>query len=182
MRWSHANCVTALFLFVFIHQFRGLLFKSFRASGDVVWLTGSMGFWSSFGGFHGVQFGVRLHVFWGVVVITSLFLAIPFVGEPAIIAVWGSSAVIDRCLRVILRFTSFWLIVLRNCAHARLDDSSCDVVLRIYVGYPIISCAFVAWFLGASFYLGLLRRSVVHLLKNICLPTIEWIETPKQRP
>ena len=56
-----------------LHQFRGLLFKSFRSSADVVWLTGSAGFCCFPCCIHGLQFGVGLHEFWGVVVITSLF-------------------------------------------------------------------------------------------------------------
>lgn len=56
-----------------LHQFRGLLFKSFRSSADVVWLTGSVGFFYFCRCVYGLQFGVRVHEFWGVVVITSLF-------------------------------------------------------------------------------------------------------------
>src|SRR6185437_14412274 len=94
LRYLHANGASFFFIAVYIHIFRGLFYGSYRKPRELVWIfgvvimllmmaTAFMGYalpWSQMSG-------------WGTTVITSLFSAIPLVGDAITTWLWGGFTV-----------------------------------------------------------------------------------------
>ena len=99
LRYVHANGASMFFIAVYIHIFRGIYYGSYKAPREVLWLlgiviyllmmaTGFMGYVLPWGQMSG----------WGATVITSLFSAIPFVGNAITQWLWGGFAVDNATL------------------------------------------------------------------------------------
>ena len=99
LRYVHANGASMFFIAVYIHIFRGIYYGSYKAPREVLWLlgiviyllmmaTGFMGYVLPWGQMSG----------WGATVITSLFSAIPFVGNAVTQWLWGGFAVDNATL------------------------------------------------------------------------------------
>lgn len=99
LRYVHANGASMFFIAVYIHIFRGIYYGSYKAPREVLWLlgiviyllmmaTGFMGYVLPWGQMSG----------WGATVITSLFSAIPFVGNTVTQWLWGGFAVDNATL------------------------------------------------------------------------------------
>ncbi len=83
MRYAHANGASAFFVVVYIHIFRGLYYSSYKAPREMVWLLGVVIYLLMMAtGFMGYVLPWGQMSFWGAKVITGLFSAIPFIGEP----------------------------------------------------------------------------------------------------
>lgn len=94
MRYMHMNGAHFFFAVVYIHIFRGLYYGSYKQPRELLWLLGVtilvlmmatafMGYtlpWSQMSG-------------WGATVITSLFSAVPFVGDSLVQLLWGGFSV-----------------------------------------------------------------------------------------
>ena len=94
MRYIHMNGASMFFIVVYIHIFRGLYYGSYKQPRELLWLLGIaifvlmmatafMGYtlpWSQMSG-------------WGATVITSLFSAVPFVGDILVTWLWGGFSV-----------------------------------------------------------------------------------------
>jgi len=94
LRYTHMNGASFFFIAVYIHIFRGLYYGSYKAPRELIWIfgviimllmmaTAFMGYalpWSQMSG-------------WGVTVITSLFSAIPLVGDGLVTWLWGGFSV-----------------------------------------------------------------------------------------
>ncbi len=94
MRYVHMNGASFFFIAVYVHIFRGLYYGSYKKPREMVWIfgvvimllmmaTAFMGYalpWSQMSG-------------WGVTVITSLFSAIPLVGDGLVTWLWGGFSV-----------------------------------------------------------------------------------------
>ncbi len=99
LRYIHMNGAHMFFLVVYIHMFRGLYYGSYKAPREILWglgviilllmmATAFMGYvlpWSQMSG-------------WGATVITSLFSAVPLVGEGIVTWLWGGFAVANPTL------------------------------------------------------------------------------------
>lgn len=82
-RYLHANGASFFFIVVYIHIFRGLYFGSYKAPREMIWLLGVVIFLLMMAtAFMGYVLPWGQMSFWGAKVITGLFGAIPFVGEP----------------------------------------------------------------------------------------------------
>jgi len=99
LRYVHANGASMFFIAVYVHIFRGIYYGSYKAPREVLWLlgvviyllmmaTGFMGYVLPWGQMSG----------WGATVITSLFSAIPFVGNAVTQWLWGGFAVDNATL------------------------------------------------------------------------------------
>ncbi len=99
LRYVHANGASMFFIAVYIHIFRGIYYGSYKAPREVLWLlgiiiyllmmaTGFMGYVLPWGQMSG----------WGATVITSLFSAIPLVGNAVTQWLWGGFAVDNATL------------------------------------------------------------------------------------
>jgi ubiquinol-cytochrome c reductase cytochrome b subunit len=83
LRYAHANGASAFFAVIYIHIFRGFYYGSYKAPREMVWLLGVVIFLLMMAtGFMGYVLPWGQMSFWGAKVITGLFGAIPFVGEP----------------------------------------------------------------------------------------------------
>ncbi|WP_026605861.1 cytochrome b [Methylocapsa acidiphila] len=93
-RYMHANGASMFFLALYIHMFRGLYYGSYKAPREVLWLLGVVIFLLSIAtAFLGYVLPWGQMSFWGATVITSLFSAIPFVGDYVTTWLWGGYAV-----------------------------------------------------------------------------------------
>jgi ubiquinol-cytochrome c reductase cytochrome b subunit len=83
IRYLHMNGASFFFLVVYIHIFRGLYYGSYKAPREVVWMLGVVILLLMMAtAFMGYVLPWGQMSFWGAQVITSLFSAIPLVGEP----------------------------------------------------------------------------------------------------
>ena len=94
MRYVHMNGASFFFIAVYIHVGRGLYYGSYKKPRELLWMIGViilllmmatafMGYalpWSQMSG-------------WGVTVITSMFSAIPLVGDGLVTWLWGGFSV-----------------------------------------------------------------------------------------
>ncbi len=94
LRYLHMNGAAFFFIAVYIHIFRGMYYGSYKKPRELLWIFGVLIFvlmmaaafmgyvlpWSQMGG-------------WAATVITSLFSAIPFIGEDLLHFLWGGFSV-----------------------------------------------------------------------------------------
>jgi ubiquinol-cytochrome c reductase cytochrome b subunit len=83
IRYIHMNGASFFFIVVYVHIFRGLYYGSYKAPREVVWMLGVVILLLMMAtAFMGYVLPWGQMSFWGAQVITSLFSAIPLVGEP----------------------------------------------------------------------------------------------------
>lgn len=85
LRYLHSTGASAFFVVVYLHMFRAMLYGSYKKPRELIWLLG-MGIYLCLmaEAFLGYLLPWGQMSFWGAKVITSLFEAIPFVGEPLV--------------------------------------------------------------------------------------------------
>lgn len=135
IRYIHANGASFFFICVYIHVFRGLYYNSYVTPRELLWnlgvtilivmiLTAFLGYVLPWGQMS----------FWAATVITSLFSAIPVVGEYIVIWLWGGFSVDNATLN---RFFSLhyllpFVIALLSLIHvAVLHESGSSNPLNI---------------------------------------------------
>lgn len=108
IRYMHSTGASAFFIVVYLHMMRALLYGSYRAPRELVWLIGMAIFFALMAeAFLGYLLPWGQMSFWGAQVIISLFGAIPFVGEGLAELIRGDYVVSDITLN---RFFSFHVI------------------------------------------------------------------------
>jgi quinol-cytochrome oxidoreductase complex cytochrome b subunit len=99
LRYLHANGASFFFFALYIHTFRGIYYGSYKAPREVLWLIGVAIFVLAIAtGFLGYVLPWGQMSFWAATVITSLFTAIPVVGDTITTWLWGGYAVGDATL------------------------------------------------------------------------------------
>lgn len=94
VRYIHAVGASMFFVAVYIHMARGLYYGSYKEPREVLWILGVIIFLLMMAtAFMGYVLPWGQMSFWGATVITSLFGAIPFIGEPVTTWLWGGFAV-----------------------------------------------------------------------------------------
>jgi ubiquinol-cytochrome c reductase cytochrome b subunit len=94
LRYIHANGASMFFLAVYIHIARGLYYGSYKAPREVLWLLGCVIYLLMMAtAFMGYVLPWGQMSYYGAVVITSLFGAIPYVGTAITTWLWGGFAV-----------------------------------------------------------------------------------------
>ncbi|MBL4756425.1 MAG: cytochrome b/b6 [Rhizobiales bacterium] len=94
LRYVHANGASMFFIAVYIHMFRGLYYGSYKAPREILWILGVVLFILMMAtSFMGYVLPWGQMSFWGATVITSLFSAIPYVGDMITQLLWGGFAV-----------------------------------------------------------------------------------------
>jgi ubiquinol-cytochrome c reductase cytochrome b subunit len=99
IRYLHSTGASAFFIVIYMHMFRGMLYGSYKQPRELLWLIGMVLFLLLMAeAFFGYLLPWGQMSFWGAQVITSLFGAIPYIGEP--IALWlrGDYNVADSTL------------------------------------------------------------------------------------
>ncbi|MGO9674590.1 MAG: cytochrome b [Methylocella sp.] len=119
LRYWHANGASMFFFALYIHIFRGMYYGSYKAPREVLWLLGFIIYLLSMAtAFMGYVLPWGQMSFWGATVITSLFSAIPLVGDAITTWLWGGysvdSATLNRfySLHYLLPFMIAGVVVL----------------------------------------------------------------------
>ncbi len=82
LRYLHSTGASFFFIVVYLHMFRGLLYGSYKKPRELVWIFGMFIFLCLMAeAFFGYLLPWGNMSFWGAQVITSLFGAIPYVGD-----------------------------------------------------------------------------------------------------
>lgn len=82
LRYMHSTGASAFFIVIYIHMFRGVLYGSYQKPRELVWLLGVFLFLLLMAeAFFGYLLPWGQMSYWGAQVITSLFGAIPYVGD-----------------------------------------------------------------------------------------------------
>ncbi|AJE45034.1 cytochrome b [Celeribacter indicus] len=99
LRYLHANGASLFFFAVYLHIFRGLYYGSYKTPREITWIVGMIIYLLMMAtGFMGYVLPWGQMSFWGATVITGLFGAIPFVGEPIQTWLLGGPAVDNATL------------------------------------------------------------------------------------
>ena len=99
LRYVHANGASMFFFAVYVHIFRGIYYGSYKAPREVLWLLGIVIYLLMMAtGFMGYVLPWGQMSFWGATVITSLFGAIPIIGDWLSHLLWGGFAVDNATL------------------------------------------------------------------------------------
>jgi len=94
LRYLHANGASMFFVAVYIHIGRGMYYGSYKEPREVLWILGVIIYMLMMAtGFMGYVLPWGQMSYWGAVVITNLFSAIPLVGDPIVTWLWGGYAV-----------------------------------------------------------------------------------------
>jgi ubiquinol-cytochrome c reductase cytochrome b subunit len=94
IRYVHMNGASAFFVVVYIHIFRGLYYGSYKSPRELLWMLGVIILLLMMAtAFMGYVLPWGQMSFWGATVITSLFTAIPLVGDAITTWLWGGFAV-----------------------------------------------------------------------------------------
>ena len=103
IRYLHLNCAGFLFLAVYLHMLRGLLYGSFNKK--LTWIIGVILFlFMIITAFIGYSLVYGQMSYWAIVVITNLLTSIPYIGEDLVFLIWGGFSVSNATLN---RFYSF---------------------------------------------------------------------------
>ena len=82
IRYMHSTGASAFFIVVYLHMFRALLYGSYKAPRELLWIIGMLIYVALMAeGFFGYVLPWGNMSFWGAQVIVSLFGAIPGIGE-----------------------------------------------------------------------------------------------------
>ena len=99
LRYAHANGASFFFIAVYAHIFRGLYYGSYKAPREILWIIGVLIYVVMMAtAFMGYVLPWGQMSFWGAKVITSLFGAIPLVGDSLTTWLWGGPAVGEATL------------------------------------------------------------------------------------
>ena len=99
LRYMHANGASFFFIAVYAHIFRGLYYGSYKSPREITWIIGILIYLAMMAtAFMGYVLPWGQMSFWGATVITSLFSAVPVIGDPIVIWLWGGFSVDEPTL------------------------------------------------------------------------------------
>jgi ubiquinol-cytochrome c reductase cytochrome b subunit len=123
IRYLHAVGASMFFIVVYLHIARGLFYGSYKSPRELVWFFGIFIFVAMMAtAFMGYVLPWGQMSFWGAKVITSLFTAIPFIGEDVVVWLWGGYSVDNPTLNrffashFLLPFIIFGLVIIHVIA------------------------------------------------------------------
>jgi quinol-cytochrome oxidoreductase complex cytochrome b subunit len=94
LRYLHMNGASFFFIVVYIHIFRGLYYGSYKAPRELLWMLGVVILLLMMAtAFMGYVLPWGQMSFWGATVITSLFSALPGIGQWIVTLLWGGFSV-----------------------------------------------------------------------------------------
>ncbi len=99
LRFMHSNGASMFFIIVYIHMFRGLYFGSYKAPRELLWIIGVVIYLCMMGtAFMGYVLPWGQMSYWGATVITSLFSAVPVIGDTIVTWLWGGFVIDNNTL------------------------------------------------------------------------------------
>ncbi len=109
IRSIHAVGASMFFLAVYMHIFRGMYYGSYKAPREILWILGVVIYLLMMAAaFLGYVLPWGQMSFWGAMVITNLFGALPLIGEPVTQWLWGGFTVGNETLN---RFFSLHYLI-----------------------------------------------------------------------
>ncbi len=156
MRYLHMNGGSMFFLVVYIHIFRGLYYGSYKPPRELLWIIGVVILLAMMAtAFMGYVLPWGQMSYWAAKVITSLFSAIPLVGDAIVTWLWGGFAVdnptLNRfyALHYLLPFVIFALVFLHLWAlHVKKSNNP----LGIDVKSPQDTIPFTPYYTAKDLY------------------------------
>lgn len=110
LRYMHTTGASAFFVVVYLHMVRGLMYGSYQKPRELVWILGVAIFLSLMvEAFFGYLLPWGQMSFWGAQVITSLFGAVPYIGDSLVTFVRGDYNISGVTLN---RFFALHVVVL----------------------------------------------------------------------
>ncbi|AFI83477.1 cytochrome b [Methylophaga nitratireducenticrescens] len=110
IRYLHSTGASAFFVVVYLHMFRGLLYGSYKQPRELIWIFGMLIYLVLMAeAFMGYLLPWGQMSYWGAQVITSLFGALPVIGEDLALWIRGDYVVADATLN---RFFAMHVIAL----------------------------------------------------------------------
>jgi len=123
IRYIHAVGASMFFIVVYLHILRGLYYGSYKSPREILWWFGILIFISMMAtAFMGYVLPWGQMSYWGATVITSLFSAVPVVGDAVVTWLWGGYSVdhptLNRfySLHYLMPFVIFGLVILHVIA------------------------------------------------------------------
>ena len=99
IRYIHSTGASAFFIVVYLHMFRGLLYGSYKAPRELIWIFGVLIYLTLMAeAFIGYLLPWGQMSYWGAQVIVNLFATIPFIGPDLAIWIRGDYVVGDATL------------------------------------------------------------------------------------
>ncbi|MCE3043612.1 cytochrome b N-terminal domain-containing protein [Legionella sp. 16cNR16C] len=100
LRYMHSTGASAFFIVIYLHMFRSVLYGSYQKPRELIWLIGMVIFLLLLAeAFFGYLLPWGQMSYWGAQVITSLFGAIPFVGDTLVTWLRGDYNVANATLQ-----------------------------------------------------------------------------------
>lgn len=100
LRYMHSTGASAFFIVIYVHMFRGLLYGSYQKPRELLWLIGMALFFLIMAeAFFGYLLPWGQMSYWGAQVITSLFGAIPWIGDSLVTWLRGDYYVANATLQ-----------------------------------------------------------------------------------
>ncbi|MDC9726315.1 MAG: cytochrome b N-terminal domain-containing protein [Candidatus Thioglobus sp.] len=110
IRYIHSTGASAFFVVIYLHMYRGLLYGSYKAPRELIWILGMVLYIALMAeAFMGYVLPWGQMSYWGAKVIINLFGSFPIVGELILEFILGDYAVGDPVLN---RFFSLHVIAL----------------------------------------------------------------------
>jgi ubiquinol-cytochrome c reductase cytochrome b subunit len=110
LRYMHSTGASAFFVVVYLHMFRGLLYGSYKAPRELVWIFGMTIYLALMAeAFMGYVLPWGQMSYWGAQVIVSLFGAIPVIGDDLVQWIRGDYLISGATLN---RFFSLHVVAL----------------------------------------------------------------------
>lgn len=99
LRYLHSTGASAFFIVIYLHMFRALLYGSYQSPRELVWLIGMAIYLCLLAeAFFGYLLPWGQMSYWGAQVITSLFSAIPYIGDTLALWIRGDYNISDVTL------------------------------------------------------------------------------------
>ena len=110
IRYLHSTGASAFFIVIYLHMFRGLLYGSYRAPRELIWIFGMVIYLALMAeAFFGYLLPWGQMSYWGAQVIVNLFDALPIIGPDLSTWIRGDFVVSDATLN---RFFAFHVIAI----------------------------------------------------------------------
>jgi ubiquinol-cytochrome c reductase cytochrome b subunit len=110
IRYMHSTGASAFFVVIYLHMFRGLLYGSYRAPRELIWIFGMVIYLMLMAeAFFGYLLPWGQMSYWGAQVIVNLFDALPLIGPDLALWIRGDFVVSDATLN---RFFAFHVIAI----------------------------------------------------------------------
>jgi ubiquinol-cytochrome c reductase cytochrome b subunit len=99
IRYLHSTGASFFFIVVYLHMFRALLYGSYRAPRELLWLIGMLLYLTLMAeAFMGYVLPWGNMSFWGAQVIVNLFSTVPFIGPDLTLWIRGDYSIADATL------------------------------------------------------------------------------------